>query len=114
MPAGSRTLFAEIFVPTIPDKQRKGRSLSQIEKRNECLIDRYYWHGRKLLEGGKRIAYSSLLETVSNEFFLSYVTIPEIVDNNYHYLSQLKKEWEHEKEEKMRRHFQEKWQHLVW
>jgi hypothetical protein len=113
VPRGSRTLFSDIFV-AIPDKQRKGRSLSLIEKRNECLIDRYYWHGRKILEGGKRIAYSSLLETISNEFYLSHITIYEIVDNNYEYLTQLKKEWQDEKEEKMRKHFQCKWLHLIW
>lgn len=118
MPAGVRTLFQEIFMPetAIPDKQRKGRSSTLIEKRNECLLDRYYWHGRKQIDG-KRIDYSSLLETVSNEFFLSMVTIPDIVDANYTYLTTLKSDWpiwDRQKEEKMRKHFQLKWPHLVW
>lgn len=113
-PSGAISLFKDIFEQPRPiEKSRKGRSLSLIEKRNELLLARYYWHGRKKIEG-KTISYSSLLETVSNEFFLSMVTIPEIVDANYDMLSALKRQWHDEPEEKMQKAFAKKWPHFVW
>jgi hypothetical protein len=103
---GTITLFKNIFSEELParlEKQKKGRSDVLNAKRNECLIDRYFFYGRFT---EKR--YEKILETLSNEFFLSSVTIPKIVDENLDKLIELKKL----KPEKS--FFQNKWPHLVW
>jgi len=107
-PAGANTLFKEVFYTTPAVKQRKGRSLSLIEKRNECLVDRYYFHGRK------KVSYAYLLEIISNEFFLSMVTIPEVIEANFNTLASLKKQWHDQDEKKLAEHLRKKWPHLMW
>lgn len=101
---GSNTLFNDIFTtPEAAVKQRKGRSSTLIAKRNECLIDRYYFFC-KFHE--KR--YDVVLRTLSAEFFISSVTIPEIIDENFALLANLKKEAPAEI------YFKKKWPHLSW
>lgn len=102
---GTLTLFQDIFIEESPrpDRLRKGRSPHHIGKRNECLTDRYYYKARFT---GKR--YDLILKDLSDEFFLSEVTIPEIIDGNYSQLQLLKKE------QPNKNTFQKKWPHLVW
>lgn len=100
---GSNTLFADIFEDQQPVKQRKGRSSTLIAQRNECLIDRYYFYGKFC---DKR--YTSILKTLSLEFFISEVTIPEVITDNETFLHSLKKQ------QPTPQHFKKKWPHLVW
>lgn len=103
---GTLKLFKDIFTDDTPapvEKQKRGRSDVLNAKRNECLLDRYFFYGRFT---DKR--YEKILEELSSEFFLSAVTIPKIVDENLDKLIALKKE----KPEKS--FFQNKWPHLVW
>jgi hypothetical protein len=103
---GTITLFKNIFTEDTPapvEKQRKGRSDVLNAKRNECLIDRYFFYGK--FSG---LRYELILDTLSKEFFLSSVTIPKIVDENLEKLIELKRE----KPDKS--FFQNKWPHLVW
>lgn len=112
---GSLTLFADIFEQPLinPTDKRKGRSSSLNDRRNECLLDRYYWHGRLEIDG-KRISYNSLLRTISDEFFLSTVTIPEIVQDNLESLIALKHRFASLDITTVQRQMQKKWPHLVW
>ncbi len=104
MARGSNTLFADIFeAPVEGVTQRKGRSADLHARRKECLVDRYFYYG-KLTE--KR--YPLILEKLSVEFFLSTVTIPEIIDGNYSQLVELKKAAPDSN------YFKKKWPHLVW
>lgn len=103
---GSLTLFKNIFQDDSPapsEKQRKGRSELHNSRRNDCLIDRYFFYGR--FSG---LRYELILEMLSHEFFLSAVTIPKVVDENLDKLIQLKKEKPDVS------FFQNKWPHLVW
>lgn len=102
---GTLTLFQDIFVTESqrPSHLRKGRSEYQNSRRNECLTDRYYFRARFT---EKR--YDVILKTLSDEFFLSEVTIPEIIDANYSQLQRLKKE------QPGKSVFIKKWPHLVW
>jgi len=106
-PRGSLTLFKDIFIesPSFSDdiKKRKGRSEHHISRRNECLIDRYFFYAKFT---GKR--YDLVLKTISDEFFLSEVTIPEIIDANYEQLASLKKE------QPNKNYFVKRWPHLIW
>ena len=104
MPRGSQTLFAEIFesTPGVAE-QRKGRSADLHKKRNECLIDRYYFYGKF-----EEKRYSIILETLSHEFFISVVTIPDVISENVAQLQVLKREKPTE------HYFKKKWPHLVW
>lgn len=104
---GTLKLFKDIFTEEENqepvEKQSKGRSEILNSKRNECLLDRYFFYGKY-----SGLRYELILEMLSAEFFLSKVTIPKIVDENLDKLIELKKE----KPEK--NFFQNKWPHLVW
>lgn len=103
---GVNTLFSNIFIEESPapaEKQEKGRSKILNSKRNECLIDRYFFYGK--FSG---LRYDLILEKLSLEFFLSEVTIPKVVDENLDKLIELKKN------KPTKEDFQNKWPHLVW
>ncbi len=101
---GSNTLFSDIFeTPSTVVKQRKGRSSSLIAKRNECLIDRYYY-----LAKFHEKRYDIIIRNLSAEFFISEVTIPEIIDDNFDLLAALKKQ------QYPPAYFKAKWPHLTW
>jgi|GEM_PF-878912 len=86
------------------NKQKiKGRSSKLLARRNECMTDRYYYYGAYT---EKR--YDAIIEQLSNEFFLSPVTVPDIIQNQMDYLQELKKQ------KISVYHFQQKWPHLKW
>ena len=99
---GSNTLFSDIFEDNVVIKQRKGRSADLIKLRNECLIDRYFYYGLQ------KFRYNYILDILSKEFFLSPITIPEVIEANFEKLSALKKE------QPAMKYFKEKWPHLSW
>lgn len=101
---GVNTLYSQIFVEpaTVLESKRKGRSEVLNSKRNDCLIDRYFYYGRFGLR------YDIILNLLSDEFFLSEVTIPKIVDENLDKLIALKKT------KPTKTYFQKKWPHMVW
>lgn len=100
---GNKKLFSDIFEDSSHPKQRKGRSLEHITRRNDCLIDRYYFFGKF---SDKR--YNKIIELLSFEFFLSVVTIPEIITDNDTLLHNLKNK------RPGASYFKKKWPHLVW
>lgn len=53
---------------------KRGRSSDLIQKRNECLVLRYYFHSKI-----RRLKYEDVLSVLSEEFFLSEYTIVKIV-----------------------------------
>jgi hypothetical protein len=82
---------------------RKGRNDQLMEKRNECLVARYYYYGS---HSEKR--YDIILQQLSDEFFLSTSTIQDLVQSNMKYLHELKDK------EPRRAYFESNWPHLVW
>lgn len=99
---GANVLFAETFQIPVAEKQRKGRSESMHAQRNACLIDRFVFYGKT------GIRYELIVRTLSREFFLSEVTIPEIIDDNYALLQESRKAG-------LDKHdLKKKWPHLDW
>jgi ferric iron reductase protein FhuF len=107
MARGAIKQFSKIFEENDDQhknqSKQKGRSKQLHNKRNECLVDRYYYYGK--LEERQRL---KILESLSSQFFISIVTIPELIDENYEYLVKLKKM------QPNKEYFKKKWPHLVW
>jgi hypothetical protein len=111
---GSQVSFKKVFYDddeaiVVPITRYSGRNKELNDKRNECLLARYYFTGRNT---GKY--YNQLLHIVSNEFFITSFHVSKIILQNNHKLQQLKKEWKKEPVEKMQKAFTKKWPHLVW
>lgn len=101
---GQQSLFQEVFVPaTTLTVSRQGRSERLHNRRNECLIDRYYFYGKFT---DKR--YDSILKTLEDEFFLEEITLQKRLSENFELLSKLKSE------QPAKSYFVKKWPHLVW
>jgi len=101
---GQQKLFADVFLtPPELTVQRQGRSEELIGQRNECLIARYYYHGKF---GEKR--YDSILSELQSEFFIEEFTIQKRISENYELLLSLKAQ------QPTRDFFKKKWPHLVW
>jgi hypothetical protein len=99
-----KSLFVEIFEPSAkPSNQKKGRSADLHAKRNECLIHRFFYYGKFTSN-----RYEKIIKDLSNEFFLSTVTIPEVIDDNYQQLIKLKEQ------QPPKSYFVKKWPHLNW
>jgi hypothetical protein len=102
---GANTLFKNVFQKQKSEvtKKRKGRSPELHALRNECLVDRYYYYGKF---SDKR--YTIIIETLSHEFFISPITIPELLSKNYSKIDKLKKQLP------AKTYFVKKWPHLRW
>lgn len=91
--------------------------VSMTDKRNECLVDFYYYTGQKQIEYKGRfikMAYSDLLEIVSNTFFISSITVHNVLQSNRDKLALVKQQWKDKSEDEMKKHFQTKWPQFVW
>ena len=96
--------FKTIFSGEQPGKgQRRGRNNELLEKRNACLLARYYYYGHFT---EKR--YDAIIQHLSTEFFLSPVTIQDLVQDHVNYLHELKQL------NPRRAYFESQWPHLVW
>lgn len=82
---------------------RKGRSNKLLEKRNECLLARYYYYSHFTV-----MRYDAIMDQLCLEFFLSISTIQDLVQDNMSYLHELKNE------EPRKAFFSTQWPHLVW
>ena len=104
---GTNTLFTNIFEqPNEPaQKTGKGRNSRLHEARNEALVSRYFYYGNFF---DRKYIYEYIIKKVATEFYLSPVTVPEIIEANYNLLVTLKKE------SPPLKFFKEKWPHLVW
>lgn len=102
---GSYALFNDLLEVSKPttDATRKGRSTELHTLRNDCLIARYYFYVKY-----SGLRYSLILRILSKEFFLSEVTIPDILDANFEKLAALKKQ------PPDKAVLKEKWPHLNW
>lgn len=112
MARGYQTIFKGLFDDTeggaaldqAEPARRKGRDPVRHSKRTECLVDRYYYYVRF----NREWRYEYVLEVLSEEFWLSPDTIPDLLTTNDRQLATLKRDkpdkgW-----------FKKKWSHLVW
>lgn len=99
---GSNTLFSDIFTaPSVPITG-KGRNADLHKKRNEALIDRYFYYGKQGL------SYEECIRRVSDEFFISIHTVPYLISDHVDQLKALKRENPGEK------YFRLKWPRFAW
>lgn len=107
MQRGSRTLFTDIFeteADATDVQKRKGRSEVFHARRNELLINRYYYYGNKQ----PRPSYKWILGQLSFEFNISETTIVEAIADNHGILQLLKKNKPTPKD------MAKRWPHFVW
>lgn len=101
---GQAKLFNDVFVsPPELTVSRPGRNEDLVNKRDECLVDRYYYYGKFSL-----MRYDAILQSLQDEFFIEEFTIQKRINQNYDQLAQLKTQ------KPQRDFFKKKWPHLVW
>src|SRR3954462_2942437 len=81
----------------------KGRNNKLIEKRNECLLARYYYYGHF-----KNKCYEEILNLLMTEFYLSPNTIANIIQNNTDQLHAIRQR------AMVMYYFQNHWPHYKW
>jgi hypothetical protein len=103
MQRGSQTLFKDFFKDEpLSEKQKRGpREMNQ--RRNECLVARYFFYAKY-----SGLGYGIILRILSREFFLSEDTLPDVIEANFERLAALKKN----PPDKVQ--LMEKWPHLNW
>lgn len=106
MKRGSQSLFADIFYAETPVVQlipKRGRNSDLDDKRNECLIDRYYYTGKTT-----KTNYQELITSIAMQFFISPTTAHNVIQANKTHLLSLRAA------DPSKKYFQDKWPHLVW
>lgn len=103
---GTITLFKNIFEEPAT---KPANAPTLREKKVMCLIDFYYYTGIKTKK-----SYSALLDEVSQAFFLSTITIHDIIQQNLYMLTELKQSWKERPIEHIQKDMQKKWPHLQW
>ena len=87
----------------ITKEHRKGRNNSLVDKRNECLVARYYYYAAI-----KNKCFEDILRQMVSEFFLSPTTISMIVRGGSDQLQSLKQK------APVIYYFQNNWPHMKW
>ena len=112
---GSITIFKNLF------DEAPGNTIdlvpSQREKKIDCIIDYYYYHGqRKVLVNGKpvQIGFAGLLEIVGGAFFISSITVHDIIKANSVKVALVKQQWKGKDFFEMQKTFSAKWPQFVW
>lgn len=82
---------------------RKGRSISLLQKRNECLVARYFYYGYL-----KHKCFEEILKLLVLEFYLSPTTVCLVVKDKGDQLHLLKQR------APTVSYFQSRWPHLKW
>jgi len=87
----------------IDNRSRKGRNNSLLYKRNEFIIARYYYYGSM-----KNKCYEEIIKSLVSEFFLSPVTLSNVIQENAEQLQALKQKGP------ALYYFQNRWPHIKW
>lgn len=113
---GSQAIYHNLFNETVAEVAATPQP-SIRDRRNECLLDYYYYYGRKeTMINGKatRMNYPSLLDLVGSAFFLSTFTVHDIISNESEQMALLKQEWKDRAVTQLRKHLEAKWPMFVW
>jgi hypothetical protein len=102
------TFFKSIIDVKVP-KQRKGRSIEFITKRNNCLIDRYLFYALATKD-----RYEAITMRLSEFFFLSQYTLAEIITDHSEQVIKLKKQYSVLPIAKLQKEMQIKWPDYNW
>jgi len=98
---------------TSPSIENRGRSKELIAKRNECLLDRYYYYSnfsiplQGKIEG--KLDYHSILKLLQEEFFINgEFTIPQLIESCYDVLIEIRNK------RPGKSYFKNRWPHMIW
>ena len=85
-----RTALHSVFFATKSSavETRKGRSALLVNRRNELLINRYYFYAIQ----EPKLQFDYIVSLISDELFISPLTIVEIISANREALSELRKQ----------------------
>lgn len=98
------TLFNNLIeTPELPVPSKKGRCADLVAERNELLMARYYY-----LRSFTDKSYDAVLQQLKQEFFLSVITIPQIVEKHVDDFLSLKRLAPNPT------YFSKKWPHIKW
>ena len=100
---GQRTFNEMIKGNSLNKAPRRGRNDKLLNRRNECLLARYFFYGYF-----KNRSYEEILRDLVAEFFISATTIGHIIQTNEELLITIKQR------AKESYYFQYKWPHLKW
>lgn len=109
MSRGAQSLYQKIFNDEINKNRRKGRCDVLNSYRNELLIDRYFFYVRLA-----QWRYEIIIKILSAEFFLSPVTIPEILADRVSKLKYVKRSYKELEDSEVIAALRKKWPHMVW
>jgi hypothetical protein len=93
---------------------RFGRDVELLAARNRLLLHRYYWHSIREPEPGVRMNFESLMNILSNEFFLSKNRIAAIIETNTAAIRKIRLEHEGLIVEAIGRKFGREWSFIIW
>lgn len=116
-PRGSISIFKDLFNNDQPAVHLSGDKTLIRKQKNECLIDYYYFTGRKEVLINNRpakLGYNDLLNITAATFFLSPFTVHDIIQANGDLVTLVKQQWKDEPMDKLQKHFQQKWPQFVW
>ncbi len=83
------TLFAGLFIEENTSRQPiKGRNADLNAKRNECILDRYYFYGKFF---NNSLSYNYITNKIAEEFWLSSSTVTQLLEDNFEKLGTLKR-----------------------
>ncbi len=113
---GAQISFKEIFfdkadTPVISLTKIQGRNQDLNRRRNECLVDRYYYTARR---NGTGTSYEHNIKEVAEQFFLSPYHASKVILSHNVQLTELKLKWKNEQLDKLQKHLSRKWPHLSW
>lgn len=114
MQRGQQKLFNNLIEREPVMLAVKGRSASLIDKRNDLLLHRYYWHNRREIEPGVRMSFQSILTTVKEELFLEERTIVNIMDDCYREFQIMRQHYKDYTDAQLGRELRGRWPWLVW
>ena len=84
---GEQVIFKNTIIEECKAKQtKKGRDSTLIKERNRALINRYYYY-----KNSSSLRYEAILSKLRGEFYLSQVTIVEIITSNVEVLLEVQK-----------------------
>ncbi len=84
---GEQVIFKNISeIDSIPKQVKKGRNRELLNERNRALINRYYYY-----KSSSTLRYEAILSKLRCEFYLSQVTIVEIITANVDELVSIQK-----------------------
>lgn len=113
---GANIAYKNLFnepdeAPVISIEKVQGRNPDLNNRRNECLLDRYYF---LLRFKGFDYKYEAIVRDVAAAFFISKTMCSKVIIDNTDVLADIKKQWKNEPIDKLAKHLAAKWQHLNW